>query len=84
MVSRFEGGDEARGKYDAATTPTQKTMSLLYYRPESLIEILGLNLEEYEIDRYLSPVNFSVAKNKVKQFPILHIREKKYVAQEFN
>lgn len=84
LVSRFEGGTGERSRYDAATTPVQKTMALLYYMPESLIEVLDLNPENYEINRFISPVDFSVAGNHVRQFPILQIREKKYVNQEFD
>jgi len=62
-----------------ATSPTQRTMALLYHRPEFLIELLGLKSDDYQINRLVSPDSFCIGENKVKKFPILQIREEKYV-----
>jgi len=75
LVSRFEKGREKREKHEVSTTPHQKTMALLYHRPEFLIELLGLKANDYQINRLVSPDNFYVGENKVKKFYILNINK---------
>jgi len=37
---------------------------------------LDLNPDDYRIKRYISPRVFSVARNRVNQFPIVHISDR--------
>lgn len=74
LTCRFEGGD--RKRYDKATTLSAYCLTQLFYRSEGIIERLDLSPEDYIIERFISPGEFSVENSSVKQFPILRISDK--------
>ena len=73
LVYRYEG----EGFYHC-TCVKSPTLNRFLTEPEKLIEELGLDKKNFLIKRYLTPRDFSIGGNRIKQFPILRIHDKNH------
>lgn len=54
------------------------TINRFLYEPEKNLEMLGFAPGRFQIERYMSPLNFRVNRKKLNQFPIVKITDLKY------
>lgn len=54
------------------------TVNKFLTEPQSILEAMGLNPDDFVIQRYLSPENFRVNRRKISQFPIVKILDKNH------
>src|SRR3989344_233544 len=50
-----------------------QTTNALFIRPNAILELLGFNLERFEIRRHLSPSNIRMNGYRLKQFPVARV-----------
>jgi len=45
---------------------------------QEIVKAFGANPKNYNFERLMSPMNFYIQKNKIKQFPIMFISDKNH------
>lgn len=71
IIYRYDG--EA---YDVCTVLRSKIPTRFITEPEIILDQLGLDPKDFEVDRLISPKNFRMGTRRLKQFPIVHIQDK--------
>lgn len=70
-TTRYEGN-----KWDTLTKLTSSGINYLLAEPEKTLAQLGLNIDDYILDRRKFPKTITIDGIKIKQFPVLRIYEK--------
>lgn len=76
FIGRYE--QKPNGTFWSCSRVYSSTLKRFFWEPWRIIEGLGLNSNNYSLERVKSPEEFCINGHRIEQFPILLIHDKKF------